>query len=242
MKNKAVFIITLIIIIMAGLIYLSNSSSNEEKYFEKARIQMVETQLIERGVIDKKVIDAMSKVKRHLFVPEAVKDLAYTDNPLPIGDGQTISPPHTNAMMVELLGLKGGEKVLEIGTGFGYQSAVLAEIAKEVYTIEIREYLAECARRNLKAAGYKNVYVKCGNGWLGWPEHGPFDAIILRCAPDELPKELIKELAEGGKMVLPLGEVPHQELKVITKKNGKIEEESITPVTFVPMIEKTQNK
>ncbi|MFH1453729.1 MAG: protein-L-isoaspartate(D-aspartate) O-methyltransferase [Armatimonadota bacterium] len=241
MKNKVIFIIALIIIIAAGLIYFSNSSSDEEKKFEKVRIQMVETQLIERGVIDRRVLDAMSKVKRHLFVPDPMKDSAYADHPLPIGEGQTISQPYVVALMTEMLALKGNEKVLEIGTGSGYQAAVLGELAKKVYTIEIFDYLADSARKRLKSMGYGNVYVKCGNGWLGWPEHAPFDAIIVTCAPDELPKALVSQLAEGGKMVIPVGELPYQELKIITKKNGKIEVENIIPVSFVPMLDKTQD-
>ena len=159
---------------------------------------------------------------------------AYSDQPLPIGEGQTISQPYIVALMTELLELKGNEKVLEIGTGSGYQAAVLAELAKEVYTIEIIDPLTSTARNRLLELGYQNIKVKVGDGYLGWPEAAPFDAIIITCAPDHVPEPLVEQLKEGGRMVLPVGAYA-QELKKIVKRSGKIETTDIIPVVFVPM-------
>lgn len=202
--------------------------------FKAMRERMVETQIKARGVKDPRVLSAMLKVERHLFVSKDLQDSAYADHPLPIGEGQTISQPYIVALMTELLGLKGDEKVLEVGTGSGYQAAILAELAKEVYTIEIIETLASSAKRILLEMGYKNIMVKAGDGYLGWPEAAPFDAIIVTCAPDHIPKPLLDQLKEGGRMVLPVGEYT-QELKKITKKAGKIETTNVIPVVFVPM-------
>ncbi len=205
-----------------------------EPDWETLRKEMVEKQIIARGVKDKRVIQAMLKVKRHLFVPPPYRPLAYTDQPLPIGEGQTISQPYIVALMTELLQLKGEEKVLEVGTGSGYQAAILAELAKEVYTIEILPALAESAEKRLKKMGYENIKVKCGDGYIGWEEYAPFDAIIVTCAPDHIPKPLLEQLKEGGRMVIPVGSI-YQELLLIEKKGGKIFKKSIIPVRFVPM-------
>ncbi|MCM8795926.1 MAG: protein-L-isoaspartate(D-aspartate) O-methyltransferase [Candidatus Omnitrophica bacterium] len=196
---------------------------------------MVRTQIQARGVKDKRVLEAMLKVERHLFVPKIWQHLAYEDMPLPIGEGQTISQPYIVGLMTELLELKGEEKVLEIGTGSGYQAAILAELAKEVYTIEILPKLASKAEKLLKELGYKNIKVKCGDGYLGWPEFAPFDAIIVTCAPDKVPLPLIEQLAEAGRLVIPVGET-YQNLKLLIKSKGRIEERDIIPVRFVPMI------
>src|SRR4030042_2223240 len=173
--------------------------------FKTMRQKMVETQIKARGVKDPRVLSAMHKVERHLFVPKELQTSAYTDQPLPIGEDQTISQPYIVALMTELLELKGGENVLEIGTGSGYQAAILAELAKEVYTIEIVEPLASSAKNRLLELGYQNINVKAGDGYLGWPEVGPFDAIIVTAAPDHIPKPLIDQLQEGGRMVIPVG-------------------------------------
>ncbi len=202
--------------------------------FKTMREKMVETQIKARGVKDPRVLSAMLKVERHLFVPKESQLSAYMDQPLPIGEGQTISQPYIVALMTELLELKGGEKVLEIGTGSGYQAAILAELAKEVYTIEIIEALATSAQKLLLQLGYQNMMVKAGDGYLGWPEAAPFDAIIITCAPDHIPKPLIEQLKEGGRMVVPVGAYS-QELKKIVKRSGKIEISDIIPVLFVPM-------
>ena len=210
------------------------SEAGPKGEFKTMREKMVETQIKARGVKDPRVLSAMLKVERHLFVPKEYQTSAYADQPLPIGEGQTISQPYIVALMTELLELKGGEKVLEIGTGSGYQAAILAELVKEVYTIEIVEPLASSAKNRLLELGYQNINVKAGDGYLGWPEVGPFDAIIVTAAPDHIPKPLIDQLKEGGRMVIPVGAYS-QELKKIVKRSGKIETADIIPVIFVPM-------
>ena len=217
------------------LIFLFTINSFAEDNFYKERKEMVYNQIIKRGIKDKRVINAMLKVKRHLFVPKNLRKHAYKDGPLPIGENQTISQPYIVALMTELLELKETDKVLEIGTGSGYQAAILAEIAKEVYTIEIIPKLKERAEKLLNDLGYKNIKVKLGDGYLGWEEHAPFDCIIITCATKDIPPPLVSQLKEGGRMVLPLGE-DYQELVLVKKVNGKLEKRSIIPVIFVPMI------
>ena len=202
--------------------------------FKAMRERMVETQIKVRGIKDTRVLSAMLKVERHRFVSKEYQNSAYSDQPLPIGEGQTISQPYVVALMTELLELKGGEKVLEVGTGSGYQAAVLAELAKEVYTIEIIETLASSAKKVLLELAYQNISVKAGDGYLGWPETAPFDAIIVTCAPDHIPNPLLEQLKEGGRMVLPVGTYS-QELEKLIKRSGKIETIHVTPVIFVPM-------
>lgn len=213
--------------------------ASEEEVFAPNRERMVQEQVERRGITDKRVLDAMRKVKRHLFVPTHLRNAAYEDRPLPIGMGQTISQPYVVALMTELLGLKGSEKVLEIGTGSGYQAAILAELAKEVYTIDILEPLARNAKKLLKELGYTNIYVSHGDGFLGWPELSPFDAIIVTCAPEEIPAPLIEQLSEGGRLVIPVGRL-WQELKLVEKKNSKMITKNIIPVRFVPMLREEQ--
>jgi protein-L-isoaspartate(D-aspartate) O-methyltransferase len=208
--------------------------SNTRGDFKAMREKMVETQIKARGVKDPRVLSALLKVERHRFVPEEYLNSAYSDQPLPIGEGQTISQPYIVALMTELLELKGDEKVLEVGTGSGYQAAILGELAQEVYTIEIIESLASVAKNRLSESGYQNVKVKAGDGYLGWPKAAPFDAIIITCAPDHIPKPLIEQLKEGGRMVVPVGAYA-QELKKIVKRSGKIETTDVIPVVFVPM-------
>ena len=210
------------------------SESTLKGDFKAMREKMVETQIKARGVRDPRVLSALLKVERHRFVPKEYLNSAYSDQPLPIGEGQTISQPYIVALMTELIELKGDEKVLEIGTGSGYQAAILAELAKEVYTIEIIESLASMAKNRLLESGYQNIKVKAGDGYLGWPEVAPFDAIIITAAPDHIPKPLIEQLKEGGRMVVPVGTYT-QELKKIVKQSGKIETINIIPVVFVPM-------
>jgi protein-L-isoaspartate(D-aspartate) O-methyltransferase len=202
--------------------------------FRTMREKMVETQIRARGVKDPRVLSAMLKVERHLFVPAESQASAYDDHPLPIGEGQTISQPYIVALMTELLELKGDEKVLEVGTGSGYQAAILGELAREVYSIEIIEKLAASARDLLLRLGYKNIFVKAGDGYLGWPEVAPFDGIIVTCAPDHIPQPLLDQLKEGGRMVVPVGSYS-QELVKITKRFGRIEKTNVIPVMFVPM-------
>ena len=199
---------------------------------------MVRTQIIQRGINDRAVIAAMRKVERHLFVPEEVMPLAYNDHPLPIGEGQTISQPYIVALMSELLDLNKSIKVLEIGTGSGYQAAILGETVGEVYSIEIVEPLAVRSSQLLKRLGYTNVFCKTGDGYLGWKEHAPFDAIIVTCAPSEIPDPLKEQLSEGGRMIIPVGGQFVQELVLLTKRNGKVKQRRVAPVLFVPMMNK----
>ena len=209
--------------------------------FKVMRERMVETQIKARGIRDPRVLSAMLKVERHFFVPGDLKSSAYDDRPLPIGEGQTISQPYIVAFMTEQLELKGTEKVLEVGTGSGYQAAILAELAREVYTIEIVKSLALSAEKRLQELGYQNVFVRPGDGYLGWPEAAPFDAIIVTCAPDHVPAPLIEQLAEGGRMIIPIGSIS-QDLRKIVKRYGKIESTDVLPVLFVPMTGKGVKK
>ncbi len=210
------------------------SCQPSESQFDSLRESMVKYQIEARGISDPRVLAAMRKVKRHLFVPKALRLFAYDDRPLPIGEGQTISQPYIVALMTELLDLDGDEKVLEVGTGSGYQAAILALLAKEVYTIEILPVLAQRADSLLKSLGYENVHVRCGDGYLGWPEEAPFDGIIVTCAPPIIPKPLVEQLADGGRMVIPVGE-GYQELILLRKHDGRIDTTSVIPVRFVPM-------
>lgn len=201
------------------------------------RRRMVSTQIRKRGVEDARVLEAMAAVPRHEFVPEEQRPHAYDDRPLPIGHEQTISQPYIVALMTQMIELREGDRVLEIGTGSGYQAAVLAEITPHVYTIEIIPELAERAEETLRRLGYDEVNVKCGDGYLGWPDHAPFDAIIVTCAPDAVPEALKEQLAEGGRMVIPVGpQWTSQTLYVFTKERGKLDREATIPVRFVPMV------
>ena len=209
----------------------------------ESRLRMVDRDIQRRGIKDARVLAAMRKVPRHLLVPERYRDQAYKDHPLPIGEGQTISQPYVVALMTEALELKPHFRVLEIGTGSGYQAAVLAEIAAEVYSIEIKEDLANRARRDLKRLGYQNVMVKCGDGYLGWAEFAPFDAIIITAAANHIPPPLVKQLKEGGRMILPLGStVYYQTLTLIDKKKGDITMRQMGSVRFVPMTGEVRKK
>jgi len=196
---------------------------------------MVIEQIRSRGVTDKQVLNAMLKVKRHLFVPKDLRDYAYNDNPLSIGYNQTISQPFIVGSMTSAIGLKKTDKVLEIGTGSGYQAAILAELVKEVYTIEIVKELAQSAQERLAEIGYTNIHVKHGDGFKGWVEHAPFDAIIVTAAPKDIPPLLIDQLEIGGKMVIPVGST-FQELYLITKTKEGFTKDKLYPVRFVPMI------
>lgn len=202
---------------------------------DDARRRMVEKQIIARGIEDDRVIQAMLKVPRHRFVPEKYRHYAYSDTPVPIGHGQTISQPYIVALMTEALNLSSADRVLEIGTGSGYQAAILAEIAKEVYTIEIVEPLGRGAEKLLRDMGYDNIEVMVGDGYLGWPEHAPFDRIIVTCAPTEIPQPLIDQLKEGGIMMIPVGTAGFQYLYRVKKYMGEAETEEVIPVSFVPL-------
>jgi protein-L-isoaspartate(D-aspartate) O-methyltransferase len=208
----------------------------QEAGFTEQRLEMVRTQIADRGITDSLVLHAMRTVPRHQFVPENVLSAAYEDHPLSIGHGQTISQPYIVALMTDLLRPRKGMNVLEIGTGSGYQAAVLAEIVGSVFTIEIVQPLAEGAQERLKVLGYTNVHVRAGDGYRGWPEHAPYDGIIVTAAVNHIPQPLIDQLAEGGRMVLPEGE-PYgvQRLILVVKNDGKTTIDEILPVRFVPL-------
>jgi protein-L-isoaspartate(D-aspartate) O-methyltransferase len=201
---------------------------------EGARERMVADQIAARGVRDPLTLAALRKVPRHLFVPKAAAGGAYADHPLPIGHGQTISQPYIVAFMTEALGLRGGETVLEVGTGSGYQSAVLAEIAARVHSIEIIGALADEARERLRRLGYSTVEVRTGDGYSGWPEAAPFDAIVVAAAAPRVPDPLNRQLRDGGRLVVPVGD-ESQELIVVTRRGASFEERRVLPVRFVPM-------
>lgn len=204
-------------------------------WWKKEAEKMVNAQIISRGIKDKKLISVMKNTPRHLFIPGNLVDLAYYDGPLPIGEGQTISQPFIVALMTELLELKGNEKVLEIGTGSGYQAAVLSQLVDTCYTIELLKDLADSADARLKRLGYKNAVVKCDDGYKGWEEHAPFDCIIITAAPEEIPQKLVEQLKVGGRMVVPVGKY-YQELVLITKTENGLTKKAIIPVRFVPMV------
>jgi protein-L-isoaspartate(D-aspartate) O-methyltransferase len=206
------------------------------------RYRMVERQVVARGVKDPPVLRVMRQVPRHLFVPASYAPQAYWDGPLPIGHGQMISQPYVVAFMAEALRLRADDRVLEIGTGSGYQTAVLAELARDVFTIEIVKSLAERAATKLKKLGYINVQVRAGDGYQGWPEHAPYDAILVSAAPDHIPQPLLDQLAVGGRLVLPVGQKFSQSLLLIHRTHLGYERTRLLPVAFVPMTGKAEEK
>jgi protein-L-isoaspartate(D-aspartate) O-methyltransferase len=237
MRKSLTFILLILIIFLLVVIYEQDKIDGRDDYRDK-RQSMVVNQLQSRDITDIKVLQAMLTVPRHQFVDEHIRDSAYNDYPLSIGEGQTISQPYIVALMTQLLELKGGEKVLEIGTGSGYQAAVLAEMVKEVYTVEIYESLSKKSENLLNNLGYKNIHFKVGDGYYGWEEHAPFDAIIVTCAPDHIPPHLLQQIREdGGRMVIPVGGIwMVQTLMKIEKIKGEIKSKGITGVRFVPMV------
>jgi len=213
-----------------------------DPYIQK-RMQMVQKDIQGRGVKDPKVLEAMGKIPRHLFVDESFKEKAYADHPLPIGEGQTISQPYVVALMTEALRLRPEDRVLEIGTGSGYQAAVLADIVKEVYTIEIRKPLAESASKRLHELGYKNIQVRCADGYFGWEEVAPFDAVMVTAASNHIPPPLLKQLKEGGRLIIPVGSTTfHQTLTLVIKEKGDLQVEQLGGVLFVPLIGEVEKK
>ena len=212
------------------------AEKTDASWWKKGAEIMVKNQLERRGIKDERVLRVIRETPRHLFVPDNLKDDAYKDGPLPIGEGQTISQPYIVALMTELLELNGNERILEIGTGSGYQAAILSPLVKEVFSIEIIKSLAENANKKLREMQYQNVTVKWGDGYEGWAAHAPYDAIIVTAAPDQIPQILIDQIKIGGRLVLPVGTY-FQKLKVITKmKDGDIGEKNIISVRFVPMV------
>jgi protein-L-isoaspartate(D-aspartate) O-methyltransferase len=225
----------------AGIEAGSPIAEAEDAAAAAARLHMVATQIEVRGVRDLRVLDAMRRVERHRFVPESVRDAAYADHPLGIGFGQTISQPYIVAVMTEAARVRPGARVLEIGTGSGYQAAVLAELAGEVDTIEPIEPLAKEAAARLAALGYRNVNVRAGDGYRGWPERAPFDAIVVTAAPPEIPQPLLDQLALGGRLVAPVGE-GEQELVVVKRSAAGLTTRNLLPVRFVPMTGEAQRR
>lgn len=198
------------------------------------RIRMVKLQIEERDITDQRLLEALRKVPRHRFIPESGRASAYADHPVPIGMGQTISQPYIVAFMTEALALESSDKVLEIGTGSGYQAAVLGELVREVYTMEIVESLGRRAKQVLDELGYDNIHVRIGDGYRGWPEQAPFDAVMVTAAPDHIPQPLINQLKNGGRLIIPVGSY-YQVLRLVRKSSEGLTEESILPVRFVPM-------
>jgi protein-L-isoaspartate(D-aspartate) O-methyltransferase len=214
----------------------SNAARGACPEFEAARREMVARQIRNRGVRDERVLEAMQAVPRHLFVPDAHVDSAYADEPLPIGEGQTISQPFMVAAMAEALSLAGHERALEVGAGSGYQAAVLSLLAREVIAIETQPTLAASASVRLRALGYANVRVEVGDGSAGWPFAAPYDAILVTAAAPAVPQPLIDQLAEGGRLVIPVGSSQQQELLRIVKRDGRTTEQSLHACRFVPLL------
>jgi protein-L-isoaspartate(D-aspartate) O-methyltransferase len=208
----------------------------------EARERMVQRHLVERGIKDERVLQAFRTVPRHEFVPESSARLAYEDSSIAIGESQTITPPYDVAFMTEALAPKPTDKILEIGSGSGYQGSILAQLAGEVYTIEIHEPLAKLAASRYAKLGYKNIHGRAGDGFLGWPEAAPFDGIIVTCAPKDIPKPLVDQLREGGRMVIPIGQRYLQKLYVLEKKDGKMVGRATGATLFVPMTGKAQDE
>ena len=226
--------LALALLIIFSIILLS---LGEEDVYTRERKAMVRNQLASRDITDKKILEAMGEVPRHLFVSSELRGQAYEDHPLPIGEGQTISQPYIVALMTQHLDLKPGEKVLEIGTGSGYQAAVLARLTDKVYSIEIRENLAKRAAETLRSLNYTQVQVKWDDGYFGWEENAPFDAIIVTCAANHVPPPLLKQLREGGRLIIPLGSTLYfQTLTLVTKIKDKPQVRHISEVVFVPMV------
>lgn len=236
--NKKYLFTFLIVWIIFVLVF----SADAEQYDQERQL-MVEKQIKQRGVVDPQLLDAMLKVPRHLFVPENLVSLAYSDTPLPIGYGQTISQPYIVALMTDSLKVEEGFKVLEIGTGSGYQAAVLAEIGCQVFTVEVIKILADTAQERLKSLGYPEINVRWGDGYFGWKEEAPFDSIIVTCAIDHVPPPLIEQLKEGGKMVIPVGP-PYslQTLWLFTKEKDQLTSENLGGVIFVPLLREVRDE
>lgn len=237
MRKTLIFILLIFIFFLLIVIYEHDKIDEIDDYIEK-RQSMVLNQLRSRDIVDSEVLQAMLTVPRHQFVDERIQESAYNDYPLAIGEGQTISQPYIVALMTQLLELKGGERVLEIGTGSGYQAAVLAEIVEEVYTVEIYESLSKKSEKLIKDLGYRNIHFKIGDGYYGWEEYAPYDAIIVTCAPDYVPPHLLQQIRDdGGRIVIPVGGIwMVQTLMKIEKIRGEVKSTGIIGVRFVPMI------
>jgi protein-L-isoaspartate(D-aspartate) O-methyltransferase len=235
-KVKPMNIVLLLVFFCSFPANLSAGILTDSMKFKEARYDLVKNDIEREGISNPAVLAAMKKVPRHCFVPEELASRAYDDRPLPIGEGQTISQPYVVALMTEILDLNKDQRILEIGTGSGYQAAVLAEIAKEVYSIEIKEKLYQKSTNILKELGYTNIITRHADGYFGWPEAAPFDAIMITASVDHIPPPLMKQLKEGGKLTLPLGNpFSYQDLVLVTKHGGDVTVKQITGVLFVPM-------
>jgi len=240
-------ILVLALLLLGGRLgapaFASGGNPAQADHLAEARREMVEQQIRARGIENPRVLAAMARVPRHELVPSILRSLAYADRPLPIGHGQTISQPFIVAFMTEALNPAPADRVLEIGTGSGYQAAVLAELVAKVYTIEIVSPLGERARADLARLGYGNVFVRVGDGYEGWPEHAPFDAIIVTCSPEHVPQPLVDQLRDGGRMIIPVGDPQGgQELYLLEKRGTKVVKRAVLPVRFVPMTGKAQGR
>jgi protein-L-isoaspartate(D-aspartate) O-methyltransferase len=209
-----------------------------EEQYDKERKRMVESQIAARGVKDPRVLEAMLRVPRHLFVPADMRDRAYDDSPLPIGEGQTISQPYMVAWMTELLEVTGNSRILEIGTGSGYQAAILCELGKDVFSIEKQAGLAQAAKERLHSLGYRNIRIKVADGTLGWPEEAPFDGIMVTAGSPSVPQPLLEQLAESGRLIVPIGPSGIQMLNVIKRKGNEFQTSEVGTCVFVPLVGK----
>ena len=235
LATKACYFLGLsLLLFLAGVAW--TKPAEEDVQWPERRENMVRHQIVSRGIKDIRVLKAMRKVQRHLFVDGAIKALAYEDTPLPIGHGQTISQPFIVAFMTQAAAPKASDRVLEIGTGSGYQTAILAELSREIYSIEIVKELALGARELLELLGYRNIHIQHGDGYAGWPEESPFDVILVTAAAPEIPEKLLEQLAVEGRMVLPVGDKGFQELHLVTKTRHGVVTKKILPVSFVPMV------
>lgn len=214
----------------------------EEDPTAPARQRMVQRHLVERGIVNPRVLDAFRTVPRHRFLPAETRRLAYDDESIPIGEGQTITPPYDVAFMTEVLDPKPTDKVYEVGTGSGYQASILSQLVKDVYSVEIHKPLSERATKVINELGYKNVHTRHGDGYAGWPEAAPFDAIIVTCAPEKIPQPLVDQLKDGGRLVIPIGGRFNQVVHLITKQNGKLTDKPLKPTLFVPMTGRAQRE
>ena len=234
--SPATWVLVTGIILLVGIDTSRPLHASSKMDLAAQRERMVRNQIERRGISDPRVLHALRTVKRHAFVPREYQNQAYEDYPLPIGEGQTISQPYIVAFMTRMLALDESDKVLEIGTGSGYQAAILSTLCRDVYSVEIIRSLGESARERLRRLGYHNVHIKIGDGYLGWKEHSPFDAIIVTCAPSHIPAPLQEQLANGGRMIIPVGKSGVQELVLLVKENGKLLQKDVLPVRFVPML------
>ena len=235
-RQRLTLLVWLAVLLSAGWVRAQDQKAAEsEDSTEAPRKRMVQRHLVERGIKNPRVLDAFRTVPRHKFLPPGTRRQAYDDESIPIGEGQTITPPYDVAFMTEVLDPQPTDKVYEVGTGSGYQSAILSRLVKEVYSVEIHAPLSERATAVHKELGYTNIHTRVGDGYEGWPEAAPFDAIIVTCAPHRIPKPLLDQLKEGGRMVIPLGDRFTQSVHLVIKKNGKLIDKELKPTLFVPM-------